>query len=93
MPLNLRVSFNCHVVSFIFLFSVFFWLQIKLVNINATDIADGRPSIVLGLLWTIILYFQVKAIDYILKLSLSVVHCKFPLCIWSTEGLLSSDAV
>lgn len=33
--------------------------QIKLVNINATDIADGRPSIVLGLMWTIILYFQV----------------------------------
>ena len=34
-------------------------LQIKLVNINSTDIVDGRPSIVLGLVWTIILYFQV----------------------------------
>uniref|UniRef100_A0A4W4DRD5 Calponin-homology (CH) domain-containing protein n=1 Tax=Electrophorus electricus TaxID=8005 RepID=A0A4W4DRD5_ELEEL len=33
---------------------------IKLVNINATDIADGRPSIVLGLIWTIILYFQIE---------------------------------
>lgn len=33
--------------------------QIKLVNINSTDIVDGRPSIVLGLMWTIILYFQV----------------------------------
>lgn len=33
---------------------------IKLVNINATDIADGRPSIVLGLMWTIILYFQIE---------------------------------
>ncbi|XP_026536090.1 spectrin beta chain-like [Notechis scutatus] len=33
--------------------------RIKLVNINSTDIADGRPSIVLGLVWTIILYFQV----------------------------------
>lgn len=33
--------------------------QIKLVNIHATDIADGRPSIVLGLIWTVILYFQV----------------------------------
>ncbi|MEQ2200621.1 Nesprin-1, partial [Xenoophorus captivus] len=32
--------------------------KIKLVNIHATDIADGRPSIVLGLIWTIILYFQ-----------------------------------
>ncbi|KAF6114471.1 hypothetical protein HJG60_010466 [Phyllostomus discolor] len=34
--------------------------KIKLVNINATDIADGRPSIVLGLVWTIILYFQIE---------------------------------
>ncbi|KTG33643.1 hypothetical protein cypCar_00001473, partial [Cyprinus carpio] len=34
--------------------------KIKLVNINATDIADGRPSIVLGLTWTIILYFQIE---------------------------------
>lgn len=34
--------------------------RIKLVNINSTDIADGRPSIVLGLVWTIILYFQIE---------------------------------
>ncbi|ERE81323.1 nesprin-1-like protein [Cricetulus griseus] len=34
--------------------------KIKLVNINATDIADGRPSIVLGLMWTVILYFQIE---------------------------------
>lgn len=39
--------------------TAFLFKQIKLVNINATDIADGRPSIVLGLMWTIILYFQV----------------------------------
>nr|KAG5692778.1 hypothetical protein BaRGS_009394 [Batillaria attramentaria] len=34
--------------------------NIKLVNINATSIADGKPAIVLGLVWTIILYFQIK---------------------------------
>uniref|UniRef100_A0A8C7CRJ2 Spectrin repeat containing, nuclear envelope 1b n=1 Tax=Oncorhynchus kisutch TaxID=8019 RepID=A0A8C7CRJ2_ONCKI len=34
--------------------------KIKLVNIHATDIADGRPSIVLGLIWTVILYFQIE---------------------------------
>uniref|UniRef100_A0A3Q3WCC8 Calponin-homology (CH) domain-containing protein n=1 Tax=Mola mola TaxID=94237 RepID=A0A3Q3WCC8_MOLML len=33
---------------------------IKLVNIHATDIADGRPSIILGLIWTVILYFQIE---------------------------------
>uniref|UniRef100_A0A673K6M2 Calponin-homology (CH) domain-containing protein n=1 Tax=Sinocyclocheilus rhinocerous TaxID=307959 RepID=A0A673K6M2_9TELE len=40
--------------------SVYRGSPIKLVNINATDIADGRPSIVLGLIWTIILYFQIE---------------------------------
>ncbi|RXM34120.1 Nesprin-1 [Acipenser ruthenus] len=34
--------------------------RIKLVNINSTDIVDGKPSIVLGLMWTIILYFQIE---------------------------------
>ncbi|XP_018655682.1 spectrin-like nuclear envelope protein [Schistosoma mansoni] len=33
---------------------------VKLVNVNPTDIADGKPAIVLGLIWVIILYFQVK---------------------------------
>ncbi|XP_070576381.1 calmin-like [Ptychodera flava] len=32
--------------------------QIKLVNINASDIVDGKPAIVLGLVWVIILYYQ-----------------------------------
>uniref|UniRef100_A0A3P9C6C0 Calponin-homology (CH) domain-containing protein n=1 Tax=Maylandia zebra TaxID=106582 RepID=A0A3P9C6C0_9CICH len=40
--------------------SVYRGSPIKLVNIHATDIADGRPSIVLGLIWTIILYFQIE---------------------------------
>lgn len=34
--------------------------RVKLVNINAADIVDGRPAIVLGLIWTIILYFQIE---------------------------------
>uniref|UniRef100_A0A8B9PVD4 Calponin-homology (CH) domain-containing protein n=1 Tax=Apteryx owenii TaxID=8824 RepID=A0A8B9PVD4_APTOW len=40
--------------------SIYRGSPIKLVNINSTDIADGRPSIVLGLVWTIILYFQIE---------------------------------
>jgi len=31
-----------------------------MVNINASDVVDGKPAIVLGLIWTIILYFQVR---------------------------------
>ena len=34
--------------------------QIRLVNINPADIADGRCNIILGLVWTIILYFQIE---------------------------------
>jgi nesprin-1 len=34
--------------------------RIKLVNINASDVVDGRPAVVLGLIWTIILYFQIE---------------------------------
>lgn len=29
------------------------------MNINSSDLVDGRPPVVLGLIWTIILYFQV----------------------------------
>ncbi|TGZ63760.1 hypothetical protein CRM22_006737 [Opisthorchis felineus] len=34
--------------------------KVKLVNINPSDIADGKPAIVLGLIWSIILYFQIE---------------------------------
>eukprot|EP00108_Taenia_solium_P004525 TsM_000609200 transcript=TsM_000609200 gene=TsM_000609200 len=34
--------------------------KIKLVNINPVDIVEGRPKIVLGLIWIIILYFQIE---------------------------------
>lgn len=36
------------------------FLQIKLVNINISDVIDGRPSIILGLIWTIILHCHVS---------------------------------
>ncbi|CAF1260773.1 unnamed protein product, partial [Adineta ricciae] len=34
--------------------------KIKLVNIRPLDIVDGNPTIVLGLIWTLILYFQIQ---------------------------------
>ncbi|KAE8750221.1 hypothetical protein FOCC_FOCC003029 [Frankliniella occidentalis] len=36
-----------------------FYKKIKLVNIRAEDIVDGNPKLTLGLIWTIILHFQV----------------------------------
>ncbi|XP_043999135.1 calmin [Gambusia affinis] len=34
--------------------------NVKLVSIDAVDIADGNSSIILGLIWNIILFFQIK---------------------------------
>uniref|UniRef100_A0A5K3FBY6 Calponin-homology (CH) domain-containing protein n=1 Tax=Mesocestoides corti TaxID=53468 RepID=A0A5K3FBY6_MESCO len=41
--------------------------KVKLVNINATDVVDGRPAIVLGLIWSIILSFQIDEHDDVLQ--------------------------
>lgn len=38
--------------------------RIKLVNINSADLVDGKPAVVLGLIWTIILYFQVNILYF-----------------------------
>ncbi|RMC17469.1 hypothetical protein DUI87_06051 [Hirundo rustica rustica] len=35
--------------------------QVKLVNIRNDDITDGNPKLTLGLIWTIILHFQLEA--------------------------------
>lgn len=39
---------------------LFMFSQIKLVNINIPDIIEGKPSIILGLIWTIILHCHVR---------------------------------
>lgn len=35
-------------------------LKVKLVGINAFDIVDGKPRVILGLMWSVILRFQVR---------------------------------
>uniref|UniRef100_UPI00398E6105 calmin-like isoform X1 n=2 Tax=Pristiophorus japonicus TaxID=55135 RepID=UPI00398E6105 len=50
---------------------------VKLVSIDAQEIADGNPSMILGLIWNIILHFQIKE---------ATVHLK----IFSSESSLSS---
>ena len=55
--------------------------QIKLVNINASDVVDGKSAVVLGLIWTIILYFQVHQSHRIFNHSnqnLIITHYKLP---------------
>ncbi|KAH8860982.1 Nesprin-1 [Schistosoma japonicum] len=41
--------------------------KIKLVNINPADVVDGKPAIVLGLIWSIILFFQIQGHQKILR--------------------------
>ncbi|XP_069051429.1 microtubule-actin cross-linking factor 1 isoform X15 [Lepisosteus oculatus] len=36
--------------------------QVKLVNIRNDDITDGNPKLTLGLIWTIILHFQISEV-------------------------------
>ncbi|XP_004370998.1 nesprin-2 [Trichechus manatus latirostris] len=41
--------------------------SIKLINIHVTDIIDGNPSIILGLIWTIILHFHIEELAWTLS--------------------------
>ncbi|KAJ8356434.1 hypothetical protein SKAU_G00192280 [Synaphobranchus kaupii] len=43
--------------------------SIKLVNINIPDIIDGRPSIILGLIWSIILHCHIEELASSLSFS------------------------
>uniref|UniRef100_A0A2K6JTW1 Spectrin repeat containing nuclear envelope protein 2 n=1 Tax=Rhinopithecus bieti TaxID=61621 RepID=A0A2K6JTW1_RHIBE len=43
--------------------------SIKLINIHVTDIIDGNPSIILGLIWTIILHFHIEKLAQTLPCS------------------------
>ena len=54
-----RASLDFHKRS-ILTFS-FILQQIKLVNIRPDDIVDGNPKLTLGLIWTIILHYQVQS--------------------------------
>ncbi|KTG01447.1 hypothetical protein cypCar_00001758 [Cyprinus carpio] len=43
--------------------------MIKLVNINVSDIMDGKHSIILGLIWTIIMHFHIEELASTLNFS------------------------
>ena len=52
--------------------------EIKLVNIRGEDIVDGNPKLTLGLIWTIILHFQVG--DALVQIFFSPIFFPFPKC-------------
>ncbi|XP_067338852.1 nesprin-2 isoform X4 [Channa argus] len=57
--------------------------SIKLVNINIPDIIDGRPSIILGLVWSIILHCHIEEL---------ACNLSFSSCHSSIESLASLDS-
>ena len=46
----------------LFIVMMMFDLQVYFENIGAEDILDGNPRLILGLIWTIILRFQIQEI-------------------------------
>ncbi|XP_047461915.1 microtubule-actin cross-linking factor 1 isoform X24 [Mugil cephalus] len=59
--------------------------QVKLVNIRNDDITDGNPKLTLGLIWTIILHFQISEI-YVCGES-SDLTAKEKLLLWSQQAV------
>ena len=52
---------NKRIFELSFLFFLFnFILQIRLVNIRPEELVNGNPKLTLGLIWRIILHFQVS---------------------------------
>ena len=45
--------------------------NVKLVNISSNDIVDGNPKLTLGLVWSIILHWQVKYHRYHIYFTIS----------------------
>jgi len=57
---------------------VFLQLQIKMVNINSSDIVDGKSTVILGLIWTLILNFEVrKFLHYCLRINDIAYYCYY----------------
>ncbi|XP_078797227.1 uncharacterized protein clmna isoform X3 [Oryzias latipes] len=59
--------------------------NVKLVSIDAADVADGNSSIILGLLWNIILFFQIKELT-------GNIQSQFPSCSSLSSIPTSSDS-
>lgn len=61
--------------------------KIKLVNIRAEDIVDGNPKLTLGLIWTIILHFQVCRSNRIQLLQI-VAYISSLTSAWNSSSML-----
>ena len=63
-----------------------FHFQVKLVNIRSDAIVDGNPKLILGLIWTIILHYQVQQSQKILiVVSKKSKDTKYTLHVWRAK--------
>ncbi|XP_013413171.1 dystrophin isoform X2 [Lingula anatina] len=68
--------------------------NIRLVNISSNDIVDGNPKLVLGLVWSIILHWQVKDVLKGIMADLQQTNLEKTLLAWcrqSTQGYRGVD--
>ncbi|KAH3739250.1 hypothetical protein DPMN_045900 [Dreissena polymorpha] len=68
--------------------------NIKLVNISSNDIVDGNQKLTLGLVWSIILHWQVKDVMKDLMDDLRQTNLERTLLVWcrqSTQGYAEVD--
>lgn len=65
-------------------------LQVELVNIGGTDIVDGNHKLTLGLLWSIILHWQVRRLLRDLFLSRNHAHLSFGI-LTNFSGVLAEE--
>lgn len=60
-------TYNCILCSIVWnkqcAYCFFFFFKVRLESIGAEDIVDGNPRLILGLIWTIILRFQIQEIE------------------------------
>lgn len=56
----------------------FLHTKVRLESIGAEDIVDGNPRLILGLIWTIILRFQIQEIEIdVVSLLISIISLVF----------------
>jgi spectrin beta len=71
--------------------------KVKLESIGAEDIVDGNQTLILGLMWTIILRFQIQVIEIDLEdESLEKRSAKEALLLWcqrKTNGLVYTNCL
>lgn len=55
----------------------FLHTKVRLESIGAEDIVDGNPRLILGLIWTIILRFQIQEIEIDVVCSIFIINFAF----------------